>query len=291
VAQSLLTESATGRVRPVLMPVGSVGEIVCIALLGWTDRDGHWARATTAKALNCLPGELGHALFSFGSLVAADFMHWCGRGKPADEWKAPLGGLVLGDWLDVEGFDAEDAIRISMSLSAFHPSSEPAQSPTSHAITAPRTSDENRFLDEVRSEVERARPNLLKGFRKALSLTGKATSGELDFVGHRYITCYAAVNPKGRVSSRVQTASAALWRLARARDMFGFATPGVVELTAWIPPRGLPIFTAHDYQIAEETVSELQAQASKEDLRVFAVVDASSACRRLIDLEASAEIH
>jgi hypothetical protein len=284
-------EAARGRVKPVLMPVGHFDERLCIAIVGWADQVGYWARAATSKPLSCLPNDLGHAVFSFGSLVAADFMHWCGKGLSADDWVPPLGGLLAGEWLEVEGFDAADVVRISMSLASLHPAEGLSEGRSDQPVVAPRTSDESRFLEEVRTEVQRTRPGLVRGFRRPLSLTGKVSAGEIDFVGHHYITCYAAVNPKGKVANRVQTAAAALWRLARARDAFGFAAPGVVELTAWIPPRGLPIFSAHDYQVADETIAELQAQAAREDLRVFPVGDAGTACRRLVDFEAESSTH
>jgi len=131
------------------------------------------------------------------------------------------------------------------------------------------------------------RPALAKGFRKSLSLTGKAAAGEIDFVGKHYVTCYAAVNPKARSASRVQTASAALWHLARARDAFGFASPAVMELTAWVPPQGLPIYSEQDYTTALEIVAELREQAGREQLAVFSVTDVDSACRRLVNIEVS----
>jgi hypothetical protein len=273
------------RVRPVMMPIGQLDERLCIALVGWSDAHGHWARAVSAKPLACLPNEVGHAMFSFGSLIASDFIEWCNKGRSADLWVPPLGGLITGEWMEVEGFDFEDTVRVSMSLAGLSSAQSVAEPRGEEPAVAPRTSDESRFLDAVRAEVQRTRPGLAKGFRRMLSLTGKAATGEIDFVGHHYVTCYAAVNPKGRSAGRVQTASAALWRLARARDAFGFASPAAIELTAWIPPPGLPIFTAHEYRLAEETVAELRAQADKEHLSVFSVIDVAAACRRLVDLE------
>ena len=273
------------RVRPVLMPIGQLNEKICIAIVGWSEAQGHWARAVSPKPLACLPSEMGHAISSFGSLVAADFIEWCTKGQPIHLWAPPLVGLAAGDWIEVEGFDFEDVIRVSMSLAALNSSPLAVDPRGEQPAVAPRTSDESRFLDAVKTAVERTRPSLVKGFRRTLSLTGRAAAGEIDFVGHHYVTCYAAVNPKGRALHRVQTASAALWRLARARDAFGFASPASIELTAWVPPQGLPIFTAYEYQIADETVAELTAQAEREQLNVFPVVDVSMACKRLVDLE------
>jgi hypothetical protein len=219
-------------------------------------------------------------------LVVSDFEEWCARGKTPEEWVPPITGLTVGEWLLVEGFDLEDVLRVALSMSGLAVSQVASVPKDEQSSTAsPRTSDERRFLDAIKSEIARSRPNLVKGFRRDLSLTGKAVGGEIDFVGHHYVTCYAAVNPRSRAVSRVQTAAAALWRLARARDAFGFATPAAIELTAWVPPEGLPIYSEQEYRAAAETVAELREQASREQLDVFAVTDVHSACRRLVDLE------
>jgi len=275
----------TGRVQPILLPLGQFGELVCIAVVGEAAGHGFWARAVAAKPYSCLPGELGHALFSFGSLVSADFVEWCIKGRAPEAWRPPLGGLTTGHWTEVCGFDFEDVVRVSLSLAGLGPVPSEADSKPEQSNFAPRTSEEGRFLEAVRTEVARTRPGLDKSFRKTLSLTGKVVSGEIDFVGHHYVTCYAAVNPKGRAATRVQTASAALWRLARARDAFGFAAPSVIELTTWVPPRGMPIYSNADYLIVDETIAELRAQAQREHLEVFSVFDAPMACQRLIGLE------
>lgn len=272
--------------RPVFLHVGRLCEQVCIAMLGYSDATGPWARATTSKPLTGLPNDLGQALTTFGNLVAADFQERCGRGQGPREWTPPISGLILGDWFIVDGFDVDDALRVATSMSAFAPRSSTsldAENPAS--ITGPRTSEESRFFEAVKLEVLRTRPKLASGFRRGLSLTGKAAGGEIDFVGNHYVTCYAAINPRGRAATRVQTAAAALWRLARTRDAFGFAAPAAIELTAWVPPTGLPIYTDQDYRIASETVAELREQASKEELTIFTVPDAPTACRRLVAIE------
>jgi hypothetical protein len=283
--QLLASSEATTRFLPVLMPVGQLDERLCIAIVGASAAHGFWARSVVAKPLGCLPGELGEALPSFGSLVAADFVEWCTKGRAPESWQPPLRGLSTGQWMEASGFDFEDALRVCLSLCSLSTADTAGEAKARSPSLAPRTSEESRFLDAVMSEIGRTSPNLSRGFKKALSLTGKGPTGELDFVGNHYVTCYAAVNPRSRVSTRVQTASAALWRLARARDAFGFATPAAVELTAWVPPGDMPIFTANDYRIVDETVAELTAQAKKEQLGVFPVVDVGSACRRLVERE------
>ncbi len=285
--QPLEVDPALTKVRPVMMPVGQLDERLCIALVGASSAHGFWARPVLAKPLACLPGELGQAMASFGSLVAADYVEWCTKGHPPEAWAPPLVGLTIGDWMDASGFNFEDAVRVSLSTCALTPAAEPTgDERIHHPSLAPRTGDESRFLDAVMSEIGRTRPTLTRGFKKSLSLTGKGSTGELDFVGSHYVTCYAAVNPRGRGASRVQTASAALWRLARARDAFGFATPAAIELTAWVPPSNMPIFSENDYRIVDDTVAELKAQAKKEQLDVFPVVDVGMACKRLVQFEA-----
>jgi hypothetical protein len=278
--------------RPVYLPIGRLGEQICIAFVGVSPAHGAWARATTPRPLACLPNDLGQAAFAFGGLVVADYQEWCSRGKAPQDWLPPIAGLIVGDAVLAEGFDAEDALRVVCSLAALAPSHETASAKDEAVSTNPRSSEERRFLESVKVEISKSRPGLAQGFRRGLSLTGRAVGGEIDFVGAHYVTCYAAVNPRGKAASRVQAASAALWRLARARDAFGFATPAAIELTAWVPPEGLPIYSEHDYQVAAETVAELREQASREQLEVFSVPDVSSACRRLIDIEVSrAPVH
>lgn len=278
--------------RPVYLPIGRLSERICIAFVGLSPEKGAWARATTPRPLACLPNDLGHAAFAFGGLVVADYQEWCGRGKAPQDWTPPIAGLTVGDVVLAEGFDAEDALRVICSLGALVPSSEIATAKDESVLASPRTSEEKRFLESIKFEISKSRPSLAQGFQRGLSLTGKAAGGEIDFVGAHYVTCYAAVNPRGKAASRVQAASAALWRLARARDAFGFATPAVIELTAWVPPEGIPIYSEQDYRVAVETVAELREQARQEQLQVFSVPDVSSACRRLIDVEVSrAPVH
>jgi hypothetical protein len=273
--------------RPVYLPIGRLGEKICIALIGSSFEQGAWARATTSRPLSCFPNDLGHAAFLFGGLVVADYQEWCARGKAPQDWSPPIAGLTVGDIVVAEGFDAEDALRVACSLAALVPAHEISTTKEEFASVNPRTGEEKRFLDLIKTEISKSRPGLVQGFRRGLSLTGKAVGGEIDFFGAHYVTCYAAVNPRGRAASRVQAASAALWRLARARDAFGFATPAAIELTAWVPPEGLPIYSEQDYRVAAETVAELREQASREQLEVFSVPDVSSACRRLVDVEVS----
>ncbi len=274
-------ETTSMRVRPVYLPVGQMEERLCIALVGVSDASVPWAKPVLSKHLSGLPNDVGHACVTFGGVVTADFQEWCSRGSPADLWSPPLRGLALGDWLVVDGLDDEDVVRAAVSLS-FLTGREAVSSARGNETSAPRSSDESRFLESVRAEVSKSRPGLASGFRRPLSLVGRVSAGEIDFVGAQYVTCYAAINPKSRSGSRVQPAFAALWRLARARDAFGFAVPPAIELTAWVPPPGLPIYAEQDYVIADETVDELTEQASKEQLTVFSVVDSMSACRRLL---------
>lgn len=55
--------------------------------------------------------------------------------------------------------------------------------------------------------------------------------------------------------------------------------------SAWVPPQGMPIFSAADYLVVDETVAEQRAQALREQLEVFPVSDLVMACRRLVEIE------
>ncbi len=279
-----LPATLTVRVRPVYLPVGQFAERLCVAVVGMLPDGTAWARATTARPMPSLPKDLGDACHSFGRIVAEDFESWCARGTHGNDWHPPLTGLEIGEWIEVDGHDEDEAIRSATSLASL-------ASPTGRmvavdaSLTTPRSSDEHRFLQSVKSEVTRTRPALAAGFGRVLSLRGQVSTGEVDFVGSRYVTSFAAINPKGRTVSRVQPAFAALWRLARTRDAFGFAAPPTIELTAWVPPEGLPIFSDSEYRVVRETVAELKEQAMKEQLDVFAVSSAADASRRLMEVE------
>ncbi|MGI4813669.1 MAG: hypothetical protein ACRYG5_11295 [Janthinobacterium lividum] len=265
------------------------GELLVIAVVGFLDEGTPFARVVTPKVLKCLPQELGFACHSFGTLVAADYMAWMSTGKNASRWEAPLGGLEIGEPFPVDADDKEGVVRNALERCAlFHranrdaPVIEPAETVT------PRPALENRFAHSVKREVLLHRPSLEAGFNRVFSLTGSSTGFTIDYIGHAYATCYAAIDPKSRAFVRLRAASAALWRLARARDAFGFATPDKIELTAWTPAPGLPIYSEREYAVVDDTIAELGEQARREGLDVFPVFDANNASERLISEEVAA---
>lgn len=283
-----MSELQVGRARPILLPVGNFGELFAVAVVGCSEDGVPFARAASPRLLKCLPSDLGHAVHSFGTLVVADFLATYQKSGQWEQWTPPLGGLHLGNCVDIDAVDFESMAVSALGMCALYSSRESQDQPH-ETYSAPRASDEIRFLEQVKGEISRRRPSLQGSFRRHFSLTGKDIGGEIDFVGSRYATCYAAINPRGRPILRIQTASAALWRLARARDAFGFAAPAAVELTAWVPPRGQPIFSDRDYAVVDETVAELSEQAKREDLGVFTATEYEMACERLMSLETSGE--
>lgn len=272
-----------GNVRPILLEVSQWGEKLAVAVVGTTNDGSHFGRVCSSRPAKGLSTDVAHACHSFGALVVVDFLAWCKRTGTPQGWTPPIGGMLVGDWVTMESLDAATMAATALAQSALYVA--PTVDSESSVSATPRTSDEARFLESIKQQVTRKRPGLQRGFRKHFSLTGKDVGSEIDFVGSRYATCYAAVNPKAKVGVRLQTASAALWRLARAREAFGFAAPQAVELTAWIPPRGQPIYSERDYEVVDEMVAELTAQAKKEDLGVFTATDDSTATARLISIE------
>ena len=283
--QPMPHETAQARVRPVLLPVGHVGESFCIALLGVDNRQQPWGRVILERGRRGLPEQVGNASITFGKLAVGDFLFWCHAGRSPDQWAPPVNGLALGDWLEVEGHDEADLVRIALSLAALADMELQVAEDAVAPVEIPRASDEARFLDAVHAEVARLHPALGRGFGHRLSLTGRGSGGDIDFVGSHYATCYAALNPKARSSVRVTNASAALWRLARLRDELGFAAPADIELTAWTPPKGQPVYSIKEYDLVDEILDELRAQAQKEQLAVFSVGDSGSASSRLLAME------
>jgi hypothetical protein len=283
--QPLPHDTAFARVRPVLLPVGHVGESFCIALLGLDNQQHPWGRVILERGRRGLPEQVGNASITFGKLAVGDFLYWCNAGRSPDLWSPPVNGLTLGDWLEVEGHDEADLVRIALSLAALSDTDFDVAQEAVAAVEIPQASDEARFLSAVRAEVARLHPALERGFGHRLSLAGRGAGGDIDFVGSHYATCYAALNPKARAAVRVTNASAALWRLARLRDELGFAAPSDIELTAWTPPKGQPVYTPKEYDLVDELLDELRAQADKEQLAVFSVGDSGSASHRLLAME------
>ncbi|HSD40086.1 MAG TPA: hypothetical protein VLC92_21480 [Rhodocyclaceae bacterium] len=268
--------------KMVLMPLTSGIETLAIAVVGHLVDGTPFARRVLSNPLACLPNDLGAAAFSFGGIVASDFLRWTDS-QPASNWNLPLIGLRLGPEFSVDGYDLESVIANALSQCALFPQRE--KEAHEQLVVIPRGHDEVRFMQSVRQYVLKSRPVLENSFGRKFTLSGRGEGDEIDFVGNHYATCFAAINPKSRSKVRVTRASAALWRLARARDAFGFAAPQLIELTAWIPPEGLPIYSSSEYESVHEVVEELAEQARREDLRVFAASDAILAGARLLEVE------
>lgn len=270
--------------RLVLMPLGHGIETLAIAVIGRFGDGMAFARPVVSAPLACLPNDLGAAVFSFGGIVAADYLRNAELSVQA-VWEPPLVGLHVSEEFLADGHDKESAIAAALSTCALYAQRDkvaPAVCPL-----VPRGQDEIRFLSSVRKVVLERRPALQDSFGKKFNLSGHGPGGEIDFVGNHYATTFAAINPKSKGKLRTTRASAALWNLARARDAFGFAAPQLIELTAWIPPKGLPIYSQSEYAAVDEVVEELTAQARREELEVFAASDTGVACRRLLSVEAS----
>ena len=230
---------------------------------------------------------MGYACHSFGNLVVADYLAWTQAGRKAVQWTPPLGGVEIGEAFEVEADDEAGVVNNVLERCAlYHRRAIHRDIATaSEEKLSPRPSFESRFANSVKREVLALRPSLQDRFNRTFSLTGSSMGFPIDYVGHLYATCYAAIDPKSKVLIRSRAASAALWRLARARDAFGFASPDRMELTAWVPAPGLPIYSDAEYAIVDDTVGELREQALKEELEVFAAYDARGACDRLMTKE------
>lgn len=280
--------ACTAYARLVRLTLNATGESLAIAVVGQFASGKPFARAVTAKVLKCLPHELGYACYSFGTLLAADFLSFRASADQTSQWVPPLSGVEVGHPFVVEADDELGAVTAALERCAlFHAPGEHSV-PVAVEASMPRPAEESRFVHAVRAEVVNVRPSLEPGFNRPFSLTGASCGFSIDYIGHSYATCYAAINPKGRNMVRLRTASAALWRLARARDAFGFATPDCVELTAWVPAPGLPIYKESEYEALDNAVAELREQALREELKVFTTFDIRTASSRLMDEEVAA---
>jgi hypothetical protein len=281
------TSLVSATCRPIFLPLGQLGEKVAIAFVGVSDSGSAFASQVLTKVLRCLPSDMAHACVSFSEIVVEDYLNWCKRGKSAQGWRLPLAGLEVGDQVAISAYSESDLVAMSRRLASLHVELTEAQQSNEQLPTTPRVKEEKIFLDQVIREVLRSRPQLKNRFHRDFNLRGRSVGNQIDFCGLNYVTCYAAINPKSRSRVRVSSAAAALWNLARVRDAFGFAMPLRIELTTWVPPKGLPTYTDADYALVEDTVSELQEQATREALTVFSVPDSLLAGARLVELEMS----
>ena len=280
------SEMCTGSARLAFLRFETSGENVAIAVLGEFDSGAPFARVVTPKVLKCLPQELGVAIHSFGSLIAADYLAWALANGSTQNWVPPLGGIEIGRPFIVDAEDEEGVVLAALErCSLFHRPSTPKNAVAEDSDRPPRPAFESRFAQSVRKEVLLQKPSLEPGFNRTFSLTNSETGFAIDYVGHAYATCYAAIDPKSKGFVRLRAPSAALWRLARARDTFGFVTPENFELTAWVPASDMPIYSERDYELVADMVGELKEQARREGLGVFPTHDSRSASRHLLRQE------
>ncbi|VBO96135.1 hypothetical protein [Burkholderia pseudomallei] len=282
----LPAQTATARLLKLNM--NATGESIAIAVVGRFESGKPFARVVTPRILRCLPRDLGRACHTFGTLLVEDYLssNDVAEGHESN-WQPPLRGIEVGPEFVVEADDEESAIVSALGHCAlFSPPSSSAEVLVEEG--SPRSTDERRFVQAVKTEVLHRNPNLGAGFNRTFSLTHASREFSIDYVGHAYATCYAAINPKGRSRVRLNTAAAGLWRLARARDAFGFAAPERIELTAWVPAPGLPIYRESEYAALNDVVAELREQARRESLSIFTTHDILSASDRLIAEEIAA---
>ncbi|MGF6635503.1 hypothetical protein [Paraburkholderia sp. MM6662-R1] len=282
-------EMCTGCARLAYLHMEPSGENIAIAVLGEHANGEPFARVVTPKVLRCLPQDLGVAVHSFATLIVADYLDWAARRGGTEGWESPLGGIETGKKFIVDAESREAVVYAALErCSLFHRPSIPKNAVKEEADRPPRPAFESRFAQSVKRDVLLQKPSLEPGFNRTFSLTNSSTGFAIDYIGHSYATCYAAIDPRSKGAVRLRTSSAALWRLARARDSFnfGFFTPDRFELTAWVPSPDLPIYSEQDYDLVSDMVNELKLQASKEELGVFPTHDARSASKRLLGHEA-----
>lgn len=275
----------SGTARLVFLQNDLSGESLAIAVVGQYEEGTAFGRVVTSKVLKCLPQELGYACHSFGALVVADYLAWEKTGKGMTAWKAPLSGIGLGKPFFVDAENNENLVITALERCALFRRTDGGSLSKEAADVGPRPTFEARFAQSVQREVVAQMPSLGAGFNRTFSLTSSSSGFSIDYIGHTYATCYAAIDPKSKTLIRLRAASAALWRLARARDAFGFATPERIELTAWVPAPGLPIYSDREYIIVQETIDELREQAKRENLDVVPTFDVHSASERLLSEE------
>ena len=277
----------SGNCRPIFLPIGQLSEKVAIAFIGTSQTGAPFATQVLTKVLRCLPIDMARACVAFADIVVEDYLAWCGAGRPTTSWKPPLAGLEVGSSVEISAYSDAELGAMAKTMAALFVENK-TSSTSEDELVSPRANEEKNFLDQVMKEVLRTKPELKDRFHRAFNLRGRSVGNQIDFCGQHYVTCYSAINPKSRSKVRVSSASAALWNLARVRDAFGFDAPAKIELTTWVPPKGLPTYSEADYALVDDTVLELQEQAHREQLSVFSVPDSPRAGARLVEFELQA---
>lgn len=277
----------TGIVRAVYFePIALSGERYCIAIVGQTASGEALVRSTVSPRIaRCVIGELGANLVGFSQLVVQDFKVAHHAGRVFEKWRPPFDRMTLGELREVGGNDQDQMLQaasISFALLAHETAPTKADEP----VVAPSADDERAFRESVQKTVQSARPGLARFFGQSFSLAGGTVKNRLDYLSASYGVCYSTINPSTPKSNLMLRAQSALWRLARARDATGFAQPKTLEIVLWTPQPGLPIFSAQQYAIVDDTVEELRTEAAKEDLGVWPVHTPGNAGDRLLELEA-----
>ncbi len=275
-----------GVARKVLLRTTGATETFAVAVIG----ESLERQAFSANVFQRRPSfgnpELSELCYRVGELVAEDYLSFRSKNSNLLDWETPLEGVELDEVFSVEGQNRNDLVVNALRHCALFYS--PPNKGNQEESVRPSKTEESIFRDLVKRGVLEKIPSLLNSFNRDFSLTASRQTSNIDFVGSFYATCFAAVNPKANRSIRMTNATSSLWRLARARDAFGFAAPQTMELTAWVPPKGLPLFTDHEYQAVEEVILELDAQARTEGLTVFSAETADDAIRRVVQNESIA---
>jgi hypothetical protein len=278
----------TGVIRAVYFePIALSGERYCIAVVGRTADGETIARSTvSSRVARCVIGELGANLVGFSQLVVQDFKIALHAGIRLEKWEPPFDRMAMSETRNVDGNSVEEMLRaatVNFAVLAH----ESMSAKTDEDISAPRADDERKFIGSVQAIVRKTRPGLSRYFGQTFSLAGGTVKNRLDYLSASYGACYSTINPSTSKSNLLPRAQAALWKLARARDATGFAQPKTLEVVLWTPQPDLPIFSRQQYDIVDETVDELTAEAAKEALGVKSVHSPRSAGDRLLQLEAA----
>ncbi len=193
------------------------------------------------------------------------------------EWTPPLGGFYLNNVNSSVAENIEEALMIAASYcSSFSVSldSERVNSIKPN-ISAPE-SWRKSIIDAVRVK----NVDLAHCFDKKVAITGSGVPISFGFVSHNYAAHFDAISDIKSIQHSLVRAQSKLWQLDRLRDnLDNLFPPEECELLIQTPSK----LEDREADVVNEFISELEYEASRRELGIYASSSVDSAAIHLID--------
>jgi len=192
-------------------------------------------------------------------------------------WSPPLEGFYLGDLKSSLAEDIEDALMnaskhcSSIGLAMALESAEGAAKPE-------RSAPEDWRMRIFEAVTDR-KGELAEFFEQSVTIRGYGLPMKFGFISDSYAAQFDAVNGEKGIQQALIRAQSKLWQLDRLRDESRLFPLDVCELVLRAPVQG----NDNESGIFADFVEELQYEASRRDLSVFATDSAMEAASHVIE--------